>query len=130
MTSGDTADEERGAAGEPRIERRGSFRGRQRGRRIGVRFRPADAASGADERGETDDIGTGGAFVRCARPPAVGSRVHLEVQLVASEPPIMVRAEVRWISTFGGREGMGLRFLALDVEALLALSEYFAGLAR
>jgi hypothetical protein len=111
-----------------RIERRSHFRGRARGRRLEVRFRGAGATEAEPDRGETEDIGTGGAFVRCARPLAVGSRIDLEIHFSAEDSPLLVFGVVRWVSAVEGHRGMGLRFGPLDADALLALSEYFATL--
>jgi hypothetical protein len=116
-------------ADRPRGERRRHFRGRGAGRRrVDVRYRP----SGADDRwqtAETDDIGIGGAFVLCGAPLPVGTMLEVEVWIPTSDQTIAVHGEVRWSST-AERAGMGLRFNPLDVESLLALSEYFASLTE
>lgn len=111
-----------------RIERRDHFRGRPRGRRLEIRFGVLGEPGRTPRAAETYDIGIGGAFICCADPPAVGARIAIEAWIVPKGPPLALRGEVRWVGASAERTGMGVRFEALDVEALLALSEYFASL--
>lgn len=88
---------------------------------------------GALLRAHTRNIGVGGAFVVTARPVKPGSPLTLEVHIPNATDPLQVRGEVRWMiapreDTPGHEPGMGIRFQPLEVEALLALNEYFATL--
>jgi hypothetical protein len=150
------AETRRGATAQ--VERRGHFRGRGGlRRRVDVRYRLAgDGVERAPwQTAETSDIGIGGAFVVC-EPPPVGSVLEIEVWIPTSDQAITVHAEVRWAwlgdeaaageapaddagnagdeadgdAAPARRRGMGVRFSRLDVDALLALSEYFATLTR
>ena len=81
----------------------------------------------------THDIGVGGAYIATDRPAAVGTRLELEIEVPGPASPIALAAEVRWVANadrlIAGREaGMGVKFAALDVEALLSLSDFFASL--
>ena len=88
---------------------------------------------GAELRAHTRNIGVGGAFVVTARPVKPGSPLTLAVHIPTASDPLQVQGEVRWTvapreESPGQEPGMGVRFHALDVEALLALNEYFASL--
>jgi PilZ domain len=128
---------------ELRLERRTHFRGRARdGRLVGLRFRPL--GNGGDGNGDgaaewvstqVRDLGVGGAFVATYRSLPVGTALEVEVDLPGSSGPLALRAEVRWLAEPGRLPpgcdaGMGVAFGPLDVDALLALSEYLAGLGR
>jgi uncharacterized protein (TIGR02266 family) len=114
-----------------RKERRSHFRGKPRpGRRVEVSF---TSDEGALLRAYTRNIGVGGAFVVTTRPVKPGSPLTLAVHIPTASDPIQVLGEVRWTvapkeDAPGHEAGMGIRFQALDVEALLALNEYFASL--
>ena len=115
------------------VERRSHFRGRPRvGRRVSLRFRVAGDPSAASEA-TTHDIGVGGAFISTDRTQPVGARLELDIDVTGQAGPISLLAEVRWVieaGTPGAREpGMGVKFGALEVDALLALSDFFAQLA-
>ena len=95
-----------------------------------MRFRAA--GSDAWVTAHTRDIGVGGAFVECGAPPAAGTRLELEIEVPGADQAIALAAEVRWVLEPGTAErpaGMGVKFGALEVDALLALSDYFATLA-
>lgn len=117
------------------MERRAHFRGRPRsGRRVAVKFRPEGAPPSDAIVAHTHDIGVGGAYVATDRPAAVGTRLEVEIEVSGPTSPIALAAEVRWVANadrlIAGREpGMGVKFAALDVDALLALSDFFASLA-
>jgi Tfp pilus assembly protein PilZ len=123
---------------ELRLERRTHFRCRARdGRRVGLRFRPLGTGDKPAEwvSSPAHDLGVGGAFVATYRALPVGTALEVELDLPGADGPIAMRAEVRWLAEPerlpAGREaGMGLAFGALDAEALLALSDYLAGVAR
>ncbi|HWM88251.1 MAG TPA: PilZ domain-containing protein [Kofleriaceae bacterium] len=129
---------------ELRFERRTHFRGRSRdGQRLRLRFRPlSTAGNDAGGNGEAEwvstqarDIGLGGAFVATYRSLPVGTGLEVEVDLPLPIGGVALRAEVRWLAEPGRLPpgcdaGMGLAFEPLDVDALLALSDYLAGLAR
>jgi Tfp pilus assembly protein PilZ len=109
-------------AGLSKRERRSHFRGKPRpGRRVEVSFTTDD---GTRERAHTRNIGVGGAFVVTPRPGRPGSVVRLAVHIPSATDPLQVSGEIRWIDS----QGMGIRFDGLDIEAVLALNEYFASL--
>jgi uncharacterized protein (TIGR02266 family) len=106
-------------------EKRTHFRGKARpGRRIDLTYRTAD---GELYSAVTRNIGVGGAFILTDTPEAAGASLSLQLQLPNVDNPIVVDCEVRW-STTGDESGMGVKFENIDVEALLALNEYFASL--
>lgn len=110
-------------------ERRTHFRGKPRpGRRVEVEYR---VEGNPPVSAYTRNIGVGGAFVVTPTPPPPGTRVRLAIRIpTASQGPLEVDAEVRWNARGDVDEvpGMGVKFLGLDVEELLALNEYFASL--
>lgn len=110
---------------EPTRERRGHFRGKPRpGRRVEVRYRLVEnGVPQAETSAYTKNIGVGGAFILAAVPLQPGSLLQITVHMPQAPQPIEVEAEVRWIIA---GEGMGVKFLGLDVEQLLALNDYFA----
>jgi hypothetical protein len=111
-----------GVAGLSRRERRSHFRGKPRpGRRVDVSFIAED---GTRERAHTRNIGVGGAYVVTARPGRPGTPLRLAVHIPSATEPLQLSGEIRWTDP----QGMGVRFDALDVEAVLALNEYFASL--
>lgn len=88
------------------------------------------SAGSEEQRAHTKNIGVGGAFILTARPFKIGTHLRLVVEM-PDGASIEVRAEVRWVvpgDATNGDPGMGVRFAGLDVEQLLALSEYFASL--
>ena len=98
-----------------------------------VRFRPQSAPPNDSVVAHTHDVGVGGAYIATDRPAAVGSLLDLEIEVPGPGGPIALSAEVRWVANadrmLAGREpGMGVKFAALDVDALLALSDFFASL--
>jgi Tfp pilus assembly protein PilZ len=109
-------------AGVSKRERRSHFRGKPRpGRRVEVSFTADD---GTRERAHTRNIGVGGAFVVTQRPARPGAPLRLAVHIPSATEPLQLAGEVRWTDA----QGMGIRFDGLDVEAVLALNEYFASL--
>lgn len=101
---------------------------------MAVKFRPEGAPPSDATGAHTHDIGVGGAYIATDRPAAVGSRLEVEIEVPDPGSPIALSAEVRWVANadrlIAGREaGMGVKFAALDVDALLALSDFFASLA-
>jgi hypothetical protein len=110
-------------------ERRTHFRGKPRpGRRVEVEYRVG--GDGAPRKAHTRNIGVGGAFIvtEAPEPPGTALDVSLLVGALSGTGRIDVRAEVRWAVQDGDLTGMGVKFLALEVDALLALNEYFASL--
>jgi len=111
-------------------ERRTHFRGKPRpGRRVDVEYQ---IDGGAVNRAFTRNIGVGGAFIVTQEPLPPGTPVKVTL-LVPGQGTgrLTVDAEVRWaVPKALGDEpaGMGLRFLALEVDELLQLNEYFATL--
>ena len=113
------------------MERRAHFRGRPRtGRRVDLRFR-CDGVTTDPVAATTRDIGVGGAFIATDRPCPVGSELDVDIDVPGQTRPISLRAEVRWVAeTAEDRAGgMGVKFANLDVDALLALSDFFAQIA-
>jgi uncharacterized protein (TIGR02266 family) len=116
-------------------EKRRHFRGSPRpGRRVELCYRTADAAAmspGRAVRATTRNIGVGGAFIATAEPEGVGTRLQVELSIPTSEQPIALEAEVRWVvepEDDRHNAGMGVKFLDVDVETLVRMSEYFASL--
>lgn len=111
------------------------FRGKPRpGRSVAVTYR---AAASGDSEGVprveaiTRNLGAGGAFVLCDDPLPVGARVELILHLPRPARDIDVTAEVRWRVAPGEgthEAGMGLQFVDVAVDDVLALKEYFASL--
>jgi Tfp pilus assembly protein PilZ len=54
----------------------------------------------------TDDLGAGGAFVRTAAPPAVGTEVTLTVGPALGDGSMTIRGQVSWVKP----NGMGVKF--------------------
>ena len=87
-------------------------------------------------RGVTSNIGVGGAFVLTESPLPVGTDLRISLTVpTAGDEVIETDAQVRWVVTAEQADerhsaGMGIKFMRLDVEALLLLSEYFASLTR
>lgn len=117
-------------------ERRGHFRGRARaGERVELRYRRRDgratAAGPSEASAVTGNLGLGGAFVLTSAPEPEGTELELALLVPRVRAPLYLRAEVRW-TTAGGEDGhgagMGISFGPLEVEALRALSDYFASL--
>jgi len=97
-------------------------------------FRPEGAPASDAVTAHTHDIGVGGAYIATDRPAAVGSRLDLEIEVPGPASPIALHAEVRWVANadrllLGREPGMGVKFASLDVDALLALSDFFASLS-
>jgi Tfp pilus assembly protein PilZ len=125
-----------------RHERRVHFRGTARaGRRVELRYRRVDspAPEGSDAEPDeaalqiavTRNIGVGGAYILTPDPEPIGARLQVELIVPTSEQPIEVAAEVRWFihpEKDADGAGMGVKFLDIEVEALVRLSEYFASL--
>jgi len=112
-------------------EKRRHFRGKARpGRRVNVRYAKIDGAESESNEAVTANIGVGGAYILSNDPPPVGTKLLISIDVPTSNEVIEVKSEVRWNTTRGGEEraGLGVKFLDLDVESLLKLSEYFASL--
>jgi hypothetical protein len=107
----------------PRHERRRHFRGKARpGRVLPVRFRTG--AHTAWVTAETRNIGVGGAFVLTKLAQPVGTMLTIELVLPTSEEVFVLPASVRWTDA----DGMGVKFIDVDVDVLLELNDYFATL--
>jgi uncharacterized protein (TIGR02266 family) len=113
-------------------EKRRHFRGKARaGRRVDLKYRRVDGSERDFISGVTRNIGVGGAYILTDEPDHVGALLEIAMTVPTSDAPIAVRAEVRWTAPAldeTDTAGMGVRFLELDVESLLKLSEYFASL--
>lgn len=111
------------------------FRGKPRpGRSVSVSYRAA-ASGDADAvpriEACTSNLGAGGAFVLCPDPLPVGTRVELTLRLPRPRRDIEVTAEVRWRVTVGDEPdsaGMGVKFVDLAIDDMIALQDYFASL--
>jgi len=80
----------------------------------------------------TRNIGLGGAFVLSENPLPVGTELVLAIRVPTRDEPIELMAEVRWLipaDEDADGSGMGVQFLDIDVDTLLALNNYFASLA-
>ena len=69
--------------------------------------------------GVTLDLGTDGAFVRCAKPLKLNE--VFDIIISAPSQPIKARAEVIWSNIYGPDDeisprGMGIRFLSISSE--------------
>ena len=116
-------------------DRTSHFRGKPRpGRSVPVTYR---AAASGDAQGvprvetSTRNLGAGGAFVLCDDPLPIAACVELILHLPRPARDIEVKAMVRWrvaVSDEAHDAGMGLQFVDLTVDDLLALKEYFASL--
>ena len=113
-------------------EKRTHYRGKARpGRRVDLRYRRDSDERASAASAVTRNIGVGGAFIITDSPFASGTMLTIEIAVPTADAIIEVSAEVRWVVA-GDAEpddhGMGVKFLDVDVEALLKLSEYFASL--
>jgi uncharacterized protein (TIGR02266 family) len=107
-------------------ERRTHFRGKSRpGRKVDVEV-AIDGAPPA--RAYTRNIGVGGAFIVTSSPSPPGTLMSVTLLVPGGPGRISVRAEVRWAVPDDDPPGMGVKFLALEVDELLELNEYFASL--
>jgi hypothetical protein len=80
------------------------------------------------------DLGVGGAFAATYRSLPIGTELEVELDLPGPAGTVPLRAEVRWLAEPGRLPpgcdaGMGLAFAPLEVDALLALTDYLAALA-
>jgi uncharacterized protein (TIGR02266 family) len=112
-------------------EQRFHFRGKARaGRRVELEYSDGETT----ERAVTSNIGVGGAFVLTTEPLPVGTDLKVVLTVpTAADQIIETDAQVRWVILPEQADelhspGMGIKFMRLDVEALLLLSEYFASL--
>jgi len=88
------------------------------GRQLPIRYRRGDHAWRTTT---TRNIGVGGAFVETPDEPAlaIGSALALELRLPTRT--VTLDAAVRWC----GDGGVGVQFVAVDIDILLELSAYF-----
>ena len=77
---------------------------------------------------ETRNIGVGGAFIATPLIQPVGTPLTVELALPATDRVFTLPAVVRWAAA-GPDGGMGVQFIGVDVDVLLELNDYFAGLA-
>jgi uncharacterized protein (TIGR02266 family) len=92
---------------------------------VPVRFRLGDEAAWSEA--ETRNIGVGGAFIATTRVAAVGTPLLLELELPGNPRRYQLTSLVRW-SSDGPDPGMGVQFVHIDVDILLELNDFFAGL--
>lgn len=89
---------------------------------LSVRFRRDADDAALEHTGKLLDLGLGGAQVRCARPPAAGTRVVLTLTAPSAWDPLELAAEVRWVE--GDRDGVfGVAFDRLGRAQAAALYE-------
>ena len=111
-------------------ERRSHFRGKPRpGRRVQVVYRAGERQA---QNACTSNIGIGGAFIESEETLPVGTPIALWVTLPTSPEPIELKGEIRWAGPAArdaaGRQGIGVKFHGVEIEALLELHRYFASL--
>lgn len=95
--------------------------------RASCRIDEADAPEGAIET-ELADLGPGGAFVLCATPPLVGTRVCITLaSLPGRRNATRVDGRVAWVGSSFGRPGFGVRF---DVRGAFAAGPLRSALRR
>lgn len=115
-----------------RQAKRTHFRGKARlERRLELAFCPADSETDEMLAAWTRNISSGGAFIAFEHPLPIGTELYIELYIPTAEEPIELDAEVRWLVPPGddnGETGMGVEFIDLSVDSLLALNEYFASL--
>ena len=79
----------------------------------------------------TKDLSAHGAFLKSPRPFAPGTRLTLSVHLSRRQPPLSIEGEVRRVVESVGDihliPGIGVRFLDVPPEAVLAIEEFIAG---
>lgn len=78
----------------------------------------------------TRDIGVGGAFIQTTSVLAVGAALTVEITLPTTAQLLALPAIVRWVAEGEAvaAPGMGVQFVGVDVDLLLALDDYFASL--
>ena len=110
------------------------YRGHPRPRRsVEVRYRLlqpdlAGSPAGPSVAAHTGNLSVGGTYVVTADPPAVGSRLELELDLPDGRC-LKVVGEVRWCSEAGlGEPGMGIKFDRLAADDRLNLEAFLASL--
>ena len=107
-------------------ERRNHFRGKPRpGRRVDVEY---TLEGSKVQKAFTRNVGVGGAFIVCSDPASPGTPLSVTLLVPGGDGRVIVRAEVRWAAPDGDPPGMGVKFLAMEVDELLQLNEYFASL--
>ena len=94
-----------------------------------VRFRTGKAL---EQRGQTVDLGVGGAFIACKRPPSIGTHVAVELSSPTAWDPLSIECKVCWVDE-GVREaegprGFGVRFEDLSPSAASALYDFVLSL--
>jgi len=107
------------------------YRGKPRhGRRVAVTVRQQEAGGGLGPAAPcyTKNLGVGGAFLVVDEPLARGSRLEVTVDLDGQQ--LVCGAEVRWTheNEDDALRGMGVRFLGLEVEQIVKLTEFLNGL--
>jgi uncharacterized protein (TIGR02266 family) len=80
----------------------------------------------------SDNISTGGLFVRTGNPLPKGERFTLNLQLPGVREPLQVNCEVAWARSgqsghSGGKAGMGLRFVEMKGPDRRTLHQYVEG---
>jgi Tfp pilus assembly protein PilZ len=96
----------------------------------------ANTASGSAKASVvTANIGVGGAFLLTKDPEVVGTTLAIALRVPDRPDELLLEAEVRWAISEGSTRtpgvpgaGMGVKFAPLEVDALLALQDYFSTL--
>jgi hypothetical protein len=121
---------------EIRGERRSHFRGRSRpGRRVDLEYQRLDGVNTAQGTPKasavTANIGVGGAFLLTPTPEPVGTNLAIALSVPDRPQDLLLEAEVRWVVDDPEHTGagMGIKFAPLEVDALIALQNYFATLS-
>lgn len=80
---------------------------------------------------ETRNIGVGGAFIATTLLQPIGAPLTVELTLPDTDQVFLLPAVVRWATpstSLAAAGGMGVQFVGVDVDVLLELNDYFAGL--
>ena len=90
-----------------------------------VRFRRADGLGALEEATSTSDFSVGGAFLQADRVLPADTKLELTLTSPTAWDPLVLSAEVRWISDGTGDRprGMGVEFRELTREQSAALYE-------
>lgn len=89
---------------------------------LSVRFSRDAEGAALEHAGTLLDLGLGGAQVRCARPPAVGTRLRLTLAAPTAWDPLELSGEVRWVEG-GEPASFGMAFERLSPAEAAALYE-------
>ncbi|MDF1566098.1 MAG: TIGR02266 family protein [Deltaproteobacteria bacterium] len=99
-------------------------------RRLPIRLRVALQGPQEIEHLLTQNLSSGGLFLKTHHPPPVGSHVALELRLPETELPLGLEGEVRHHDQQeDGTTGVGIAFESLDDETIATLENYLQKLS-